>query len=82
VGLGRGVAIEKYPCNDSNEARSRERYWIEKNQCHNMNSQTAQRTTAELQNEIYICDCGKELRYSRKAYHKTTKVHQDYLNRE
>ena len=24
------IEIEKYPCNDSNEARSRERYWFEK----------------------------------------------------
>jgi hypothetical protein len=39
--------------------------WKIKNQRQLMNSQTAQRTTAEQQqNEIYwiLCDCGKELR--------------------
>ena len=32
----------------------------------------------ESPNYTYICACGKELKYSRKVYHKTTKVHQDY----
>ena len=32
------IEIEKYPCNDDNEARSRERYWYEVLNA-NMNSQ-------------------------------------------
>ena len=41
------IEVEKYPCNDGNEARKRERYWIEISNA-NLNSISAYQTEEEL----------------------------------
>jgi hypothetical protein len=43
------IEIEKYPCNDSNESKSRERYWIETLKPL-MNTQTPNMTKQEYKN--------------------------------
>jgi hypothetical protein len=45
------VEIEKYPCNDNNEARKRERYWFEELNA-NLNSCFPQRTRQEYNETI------------------------------
>ena len=42
------IEIEKYNCNDSNEAKARERYWIESLNA-NLNMTTPNRTYKEMQ---------------------------------
>lgn len=44
------IEIEKYPCDDENEARSRERYWYELNHC-TMNDVSPQRTKEEYRED-------------------------------
>jgi hypothetical protein len=44
------IEIEKYPCNDANEARARERYWYERHQS-TLNTQKPNRTKKEYKIE-------------------------------
>ena len=45
------IEIEKFPCNDSNEARSRERYWYEQLNA-NLNEQRPFTTIEERSNDV------------------------------
>jgi hypothetical protein len=46
------VQIEHYPCNNSNEAGARERYWYEKLNS-TMNTQVPNRTHVEYMTQYY-----------------------------
>ena len=61
------IEIEKYNCNDVNEARSRERYWIEFLHS-NLNKQIPNRTATEyrIENKEQINKYSKEYRIENK----------------
>jgi len=69
------IEIEKYPCNDGNEATARERYWYETLNA-NMNSNVPNRSQKEYQqtNKEQIQEYIKEYRETNKEqiqeYHK------------
>jgi len=65
------IEIEKYPCNDANEARARERYWLE-NFTSNLNISIPNRTRKETTHAYYEKNKAKIMHYSnvvRKDYH-------------
>jgi hypothetical protein len=79
------IEIETFPCQSSNEATARERYWYEQLNCSNMNMVRPMITQEEKDNygkQVYICECGKTLTESRKKYHSTTANHLSYEWRE
>ena len=61
------IQIEKYNCNDANEARSRERYWVEFLNS-NLNKQIPNRTKKEykIENKEHIVDIRKKYRIENK----------------
>jgi hypothetical protein len=72
------IEIEKYPCNDGNEARAREEYW----RCHfnaNLNSQKSIRTKEELiiyqkeYDKIYYENNKEKIAKYQKEYNKKYK---------
>ena len=71
------IEIEKYPCNDSNEATTRERYWFEDLQA-NLNTHYPQRTKKEyiVQNKEKIKEAYKE--YCEQNKEKLSEMHKDY----
>ena len=88
------LEIEKYPCIDGNEARSKERYWFEQLNA-TLNSEVPNQTDAEYQklyrqvhqadikeykNTKCTCQCGGKYTNTSKAKHLKTIKHQDYLN--
>jgi hypothetical protein len=74
------ILIENYPCNNKDELRARERYWIENTDfCVNKNIPT--RTREELDNMKVKCDCGATTLRRCVTKHLRTPKHQRYLNR-
>ena len=83
------VEIEKYPCTDSNEARSRERFWYE-NLIATLNTVCPCRSSGE-KNKLYreknadvikahkgaveICECGNQYTHAHRQRHFRTKIH-------
>jgi hypothetical protein len=89
------IEIEKYPCNNSNEARMRERYWYEFLKA-DLNKQLPIRSKKEWNEdnkvkikEYYknkdekknICECGGKYCFTSKSKHFKTKKHQKYLQK-
>lgn len=89
------VLIENFPCNDINELRSRERYWIENTEnC--VNKRIPGRTKQEndkqyreehkeeikqKKNQTYECECGSKYSYAHKNRHFTSKKHQAFITK-
>ncbi len=90
------IEIEKWPCNDGNEARKRERFWFEQLNT-TMNTlgpylgDTKQESNLEYkrinkgklkqqQLESKICECGRSYTHQHYKRHSTTKFHQDFEN--
>ena len=78
------VEIEKYPCNDSNEARSRERFWCEQLDA-NLNINTPIISKQEKQEKIkkyreikkdYLCEQNKQ--YYENNKEKILEYYQNY----
>lgn len=69
------IEIEKYPCNDANEARARERYW--KEQLHaTLNVRVPSRTRKEWKQSKWHCElCNCDFRQHYKWEHERTKSH-------
>ena len=69
------IEVEKFSCNDGNEARAREEYW----RCHfisQLNTKRAYRTVEqrkqydiEYQKQFYLDNKGKKLEYQKKYYY-------------
>ncbi len=82
------IEIEKYPCNDGNEARARERYWFEQfNATMNSNSPYQRRiddSTRAKQwrdnNLDHTCECGMPCTRSNINRHRKTERHTQRLN--
>jgi hypothetical protein len=64
------IEIEKYPCNDSNEAGKRERYWYELNHT-TLNTKVPNRTFDEYINDI--------LEYKRLKQREYSKLNRDII---
>ena len=84
------IEIEKYPCNDGNEATARERYWYETLNA-NMNSNVPNRSQKEhyeinknnilkYQKEKITCECGSIFRIDGKSRHLKNKKHINFIN--
>jgi hypothetical protein len=73
------IEIEKYPCNDNNEARARERYWFELTNA-NMNSQKPLITKEERMDYFKQCSKNKyelnkkEINENHKKYYDLNKT--------
>jgi hypothetical protein len=87
------IEIEKYPCNDENEAKKRERFWFEEFKA-NLNMRFPIRDKKEYtdthKNEKqeydknrrliqFNCECGSTIKYSHKSDHLKTIKHLKYL---
>ena len=87
------VEIEKYNCNDGNEARARERYWFEELQA-KLNMTYPQRNMQEynktykqlnperikiLKNQKHNCECGGSYTSKNRAVHMRSIKHETYL---
>ena len=77
------IEIEKYPCNDSNEAKSRERYWLETLSA-SLNRQLPTRTNKEYYNlnKDKINEQKKDYYYNHKAEYKENYKNYYDLNKE
>jgi hypothetical protein len=87
------IEIEKYPCNDKNEALSRERYWYEFYNA-KLNSNTMITTPEEKKEKVkqyridnvdkikqkITCECGSVIRRDNKFHHAKSKRHINYMN--
>ena len=88
------IEIEKYPCNDSNEAKARERYWYEQLDP-SLNKQKPFRLPKESEHDYYnrnkeliltknkvktLCACGSKYNCGNKTQHVNSKKHIDYYN--
>lgn len=82
------IEIEKFCCNDSNEAKARERYWIE--QIGTLNKTLPNRTRKEYyelnkeqiiekQRKKHNCPCGGKYTTEHLSSHKKSIKHQKYL---
>jgi hypothetical protein len=79
------IEIEKYPCIDGNEARARERHWVEQlgatlnDRIPNRNWQEYQITNRERLYEekkrVHTCECGMTYTEGHKARHTKTIFH-------
>jgi hypothetical protein len=88
------VQIEEYPCQNSNQAGARERYFYEllnarMNKCvpdrsHNESQkayyQANKTILIERAKEKFVCECGGRYTYSYKSSHLKTKKHIDFCN--
>ena len=85
------VEIEKYKCNDNNEATARERYWHEQLNA-NMNIQVPNRNKKEYDNDnrviisekaktTYTCECGSICRIGEKSRHNKRIKHLEYIKK-
>ena len=63
------IEIEKYPCNDSNEATARERYWYDELKS-TMNFMKPRLTNEERMNYNVLCRSEQK-----KGYYITNKAH-------
>ena len=81
------IEIDKYPCKDGNEARSKERYWLEQLKA-SMNTEVPSRSRKERyeNNKEHILEYSKEYYRNNKEEinKKHTEYHKEYyrLNRE
>lgn len=81
------VLIENYPCKDVNEARARERYWIENIEGGCVNKTLPSRTKQEIGHlynanlETFNCACGGSYKNTsgKKERHENTKLHKYYV---
>ena len=87
------IEIEKYNCNDGNEARARERFWFEELQAKlNMtypqrNMQEYNKTYKQLnpemirmrKNQKHNCECGGSYTSKNRAVHMRSIKHETYL---
>jgi predicted GIY-YIG superfamily endonuclease len=70
------IEIEKFPCKDSNEAKARERHWIETRKA-NLNMSIPIRGATER----VECECG--VKHSvHNRYHKRSQQHQKWLQKD
>ena len=84
------VEIEKYPCNDINEACARERYYYEllnaklNTQCPGRNSKKYREDNKDIikekKSKVCICECGCEYTNCHKARHLRTEKHQKLMD--
>jgi group I intron endonuclease len=81
------VLIEQHPCNNVEELRARERYWIDELKP-SLNKAIPLRTIEEhkQQKKEYgsqrvKCECGGEVRRDGMSNHKKTQMHQEWLQR-
>ena len=70
------IEIEKYPCNDSNEATARERYWYDELKS-TMNFMKPQLTDDERTNYNVLCRSGQK-----KEYYIANKAHIDEAHKQ
>jgi hypothetical protein len=91
------IEIEKYNCNDKNEASARERYWYE-NLKANLNSNCPNQTNKESskeyrinnkekikekRNKVCICEtCGANYTHSNKSRHEKSIFHINQLEQK
>jgi hypothetical protein len=77
------IEIEKYSCNDSNEASARERYWVELLKA-NLNMNTPSRTRKERYNDNKekLLEYQKEYRIENKDVIKEKNKEYKELNKE
>lgn len=88
------IEIEKYPCNDGNEARARERYWYETLNA-NINNNVPNRSIKEYRKKYNetnkekikekrniknVCECGSSYTCRNKSTHFKTKKHINFIN--
>jgi len=74
------IEIEKYSCNDKNEACARERYWYELLNA-NLNSQTPLRTEKEKDTSQRVkCECGLNILCTKLKKHLKQQRHFNALN--
>ncbi len=90
------IEIEKYPCNDNNEATSRERYWFEllnstlntqvPSRSGNESALAYQRNNKEAimikMKEKFDCDCGGKYTKNHALRHSKSINHKNYLDRQ
>ena len=76
------IEIEKYPCNDNNEACARERYYYEllnaelNTRCPTINKEKIK----AHKSKVCVCDvCHKEYTHSHKSRHEKSKFHLNEL---
>ena len=81
------IEIEKYPCNDINEASARERYWYEllnaklNKNCPGRNNKEYYQDNKDKINTPYICDiCNGRYTHTHRAKHCNSQKHQTALN--
>ncbi len=78
--------IENFPCENSKQLFEREGFYIRKykNEGLNIVNKTILGLTWEEQlkkrNEKYICECGKQVKYSNKLQHQQTKLHKKLIS--
>jgi len=79
------IEVEKYPCNDINEATARERHWYEQLNS-KLNSRYPGRTKKEYNAEynkkiihIFTCECGSKCNIFKKSRHFNTQKHKDFM---
>ena len=68
--------IEEFPCKSRQELETRERWYIENNQCINIIIPTRK---IQEYNKKFTCDCGGKYSYFNRERHCTTKKHLDYV---
>jgi hypothetical protein len=83
------IEIEKYPCNDFNEASAKERYWYEQlnsnlNSCYPGRTMKEYRKTnkqkiREKQNQKFNCECGGKYTLQNKLRHLNFQKHKKYI---
>ena len=86
------ILVENYPCNDVNEARSRERYYIENNECINKNipgRTNVERCATRYANKKEIisdsnkqkiqCECGATVRKVDITRHRRSQKHLSFI---
>ena len=85
------IEIEKYPCNDANEASKRERYFYELLNA-DLNGSIPSRTKKEYMKaydilrserskiEKFTCECGSYIRFADNLRHLRSKKHINYIS--
>ena len=77
--------IENCPCNNVEELKKRERYWIQSGKYNVVNKVVPTRThreyTEENKKKKTICDCGSIIALKGLSTHKSTKKHQKFIKK-
>jgi hypothetical protein len=84
--------LESYPCKNKNELETRERYYIENNDCVNKTIPTRSKNEYmkeyhnahkeqinEQKSKTYICECSSTITLGCKARHLRTKKHLEFI---